>query len=62
MRPTAGGLLFRTFRMLFLITMITGFFSACLSGLEGIQGPRPTSAPPGPAMQPATGPANPGGR
>lgn len=55
MRPTAGGLLFRTFRMLFLITMIAGFFSACLSGLEGLQGPRPGPGAPG------TGPAA-GGR
>lgn len=44
MRPTWEGLLFRTFRLLFLITVIVGFFSACLSSVETMRGP----AGPGP--------------
>jgi hypothetical protein len=51
-RPTLQGLLFRTFRLLFLLTMIAGFFSACLSGLEGLQAPVPSKPPtPAPAQR-----------
>jgi hypothetical protein len=48
MRPTIRGLLFRTFRMLFILTLIAGGFSAVLSALEGGQTPRKAPAPPGP--------------
>lgn len=49
MRPTIRGLLFRTFRILFILTVISGGFRVVLSALEGyeaLQGdPSPTPAP-----------------
>ncbi|MFN9619056.1 MAG: hypothetical protein ACK55X_05010 [Synechococcaceae cyanobacterium] len=50
MRPTASGLLFRSVRLLVVISVILGFFSACMAGLEGLRGSAP---PPAPAPQPA---------
>jgi hypothetical protein len=49
MRPTFQGLLFRTFRLLFLLTLIIGFMAALLSGLEGVR-----NQPPGPAGGPVS--------
>ena len=52
MRPTASGLLFRSVRLLVVITVIVGFFSACVAGLEGLQGPAPAPSPQAPAALP----------
>ncbi|MFM7264553.1 MAG: hypothetical protein ACKOZW_02970 [Cyanobium sp.] len=58
MRPTWEGLLFRTFRLLIITTVIAGAFSGCLSALEGLQGPAP-SAPSAPTAPSAPGPGAP---
>ena len=50
MRPTFQGLLFRTFRRLFLLTLILGFLSALLSALHSLD-----SLPPAPAGTPDRG-------
>ncbi|MEB3254795.1 MAG: hypothetical protein VKJ05_00260 [Synechococcaceae cyanobacterium] len=47
MRPTASGLLFRSVRLLVVITMILGFFAACMAGLEGLKGSAPAPQAPG---------------
>jgi hypothetical protein len=55
MRPTIRGLLFRTFRMLFILTMITGTFSVVLSALESYLTLQQPQAPGGPSDTPAGG-------
>jgi hypothetical protein len=55
MRPTIRGLLFRTFRMLFILTMIAGTFSVVLSALESYRSLQQPPAPDGPSHTPAGG-------
>jgi hypothetical protein len=58
MRPTFQGLLFRTFRMLLLLTMIVGFLAALVAGLEGVRNLPPGGGPSSPGGNSSPGPAS----